>query len=58
MEVNDLGYFLEMEALLPFDADNRMKDDARSKLIELLHLFGLEEKDIERRSYRSMILGR
>lgn len=58
LEVNDLGYFLEMEALLPFDADDRMKDDARSKLKELLHLFGLEDKDIERRSYRSMILGR
>ena len=58
LEVNDLGWFLEMEILLPFDSSEEMIENAQKTLHELLHLFSLKDEDIEMKSYRSMILGR
>ena len=58
LEVNDLGWFLEMEILLPFDSSEEKIGKAQKKLRDLLQLFSLKDEDIEMRSYRSMILGR
>ena len=55
LEVNDLGVFLEMEALLPFDADESAVSDAQKRLYSILDKFSLRD-DIERTSYREMIL--
>lgn len=57
LEVNDLGAFLEMEILAPEDIDEEGIREAREKLYSLLHEAGLEDGDVEMRSYRSMILG-
>ncbi len=58
LKVNDIGWFLEMEILLPFDSSEELLSESAIKLHRLLHQFSLSEGDIENRSYRSMILGR
>ena len=55
LEVNDLGVFLEMEALLDFESSPSDVKKAQEKLYFLLDRFGLRDK-IERTSYREMIL--
>ena len=57
LDVNDLGWFLEMEALLPFDSDDNDVAKANKELHRLLKEFLLSEDDIEMKSYRFMILG-
>ncbi len=57
LRVNDLGVFLEMEYLLDFSCGPDDVAAAQEELFRLLHLFGLGEGDVERRSYREMILG-
>lgn len=57
LDVNDLGWFLEMEALLPFDAPEGEIAKANAELHRLLKEFSLREEDIEMKSYRFMILG-
>lgn len=57
LNVNDLGWFLEMENLLPFDSEGCLIEEAGKQLHDLLHIFSLTDDDIERKSYRSMILG-
>lgn len=57
LDVNDLGWFLEMEALLPFDSSDSDVKKANEELHRLLHEFSLSEEDIEMKSYRFMILG-
>ncbi|HIS13455.1 MAG TPA: CYTH domain-containing protein, partial [Candidatus Ornithospirochaeta stercorigallinarum] len=55
LEVNDLGAFLEMEALLPFEADESAVSSAQDELYSIIDRFGLSDQ-IERTSYREMIL--
>ena len=57
LEVNDLGAFLEMEHLLDFSASKDEVENAKRELYRLLHLFGLDDRDVEMKSYREMILG-
>ena len=57
-EEKNLGYFLEMEILIPFkEASPDTLREKQNKLHKVLHEFGLGEDDIEMTSYRSMILG-
>lgn len=58
LSVNDLGWFLEMERLMDFDIDNSSKENEIKHLHKLLSEFGLNDGDIETKSYRSMILDR
>lgn len=54
----NLGYFLEMEILIPFkEASEDTLREKQNKLHKVLHELGLREEDIEMKSYRSMILG-
>lgn len=56
--VRNLGYFLEMEILIPFkEASGDTLREKQNKLHKVLHELGLREEDIEMKSYRSMILG-
>ena len=57
LSVNDLGYFAEIEILIPFDADERVADECGKKVLSLLSSLGLAEC-VERRAYRDMILER
>ncbi len=57
LSVNDLGYFAEIEILLPFDADESLSDKCGKRILSMLSSLGLEGS-IERRAYRDMILGR
>ncbi len=57
-KVNDIGCFLEMEALLPFGSEESAINEAREKLYSYLKRFSLKEDDIEKRSYREMILNK
>ncbi len=57
LEVNELGWFLEMESLLPFDCGESDIEKANKELHRLLKVFSLSEDDIEMKSYRFMILG-
>lgn len=52
----NLGYFLEMEILLPFNEKVELRDEQKS-LHDLLCRLGLRDEDIEMKSYRAMILG-
>lgn len=56
-QVNDLGYFMEIEILIPFDASNAFVEEKREKIASLVRSLGLEN-EIENRSYREMILER
>lgn len=57
LSVNDLGWFLEIEVLLPFDSTASEAEAAREEIKALLKLYGVSEDDIETRAYRDMILG-
>lgn len=57
-EVNDLGYFLEMEIILPFSSTDEDVMDAEKKLKNYLNKFKVDPVLIESRSYREMILGK
>ncbi len=56
-EENTIGYFLEMEILIPFNQKNIDLRDDMNQLHNLLYRFGLKDDDIVMASYRSMILG-
>ncbi len=56
LSVNSLGWFLEIEILLPFDADRCEEEKAREEIASLIARAGLDESDYESRSYREMIL--
>ena len=56
LDVNDLGWFLEIEMILPFDSSEHDAEEAEKVIHGILHDAGLPEDDIERRSYREMIL--
>lgn len=58
LKVNNLGWFLEMEALIDFDSSAEVIDERHQFLLSLLKKFGIDEDKIERRSYRSMIFER
>lgn len=56
LSVNNLGWFLEIEILLPFNAPEDDVARAGRDIHRILHSAGLSEEDIEVRSYREMIL--
>lgn len=56
LKVNDLGWFLEMEALMDFDSSVEVVNQKREQLSSLLHQFGVDDSQIEAKSYKSMIL--
>ena len=58
LSVNDLGWFLEIEVLLPFDSSVEDGEAARRHIEALMNEAGIGESDIETRSYREMITGR
>ena len=58
LEVNDLGFFLEIEILLPFDASEHDAAAAGKEIRTILSKCGADEAAIESRSYRDMILRR
>ena len=55
--VNDLGYFIEIEILIPFDADEECAERSGRRVRSLLSSLDLG-KSIEPRADRDMILGR
>lgn len=57
LEVNELGYFLEIEELLDFDADDEAVAKAQNHVNQLLLDFGCKQEDVCSQSYKSMILG-
>lgn len=57
LEVNDLGYFLEMEILIPFNKNENDELDAERKLHYYLAKFKVPSENICTKSYRAMILG-
>ena len=54
--MNDLGFFLEMEILIPFDSSEEDVSDGHFHLQKLLSKFGLSKEDVCNKSYRAMIL--
>ena len=56
LQVNDIGTFLEIEVLLPFGCPDTDVGRAYSHILRLLADAGMDDMDIERRSYRQMIL--
>ncbi len=56
LNVNSLGWFLEIESLLPFDASDLDAQKARAKIDDLMAKAGIDRADYESRSYREMIL--
>ena len=56
LEVNDLGFFLEMEILIPFKSTEEDVSDSQFHLQKLLAKFGIPKEKICQKSYRSMIL--
>ena len=57
LEVNDLGWFLEIEVLLPFTSSDDDAGRAREEILALFGKAGIENCDIEEKAYRDMILG-
>ena len=55
LDVNDIGSFMEIEALLDYDADEMEIEKAQQDIMDVLRHFNLESA-IERTSYREMIL--
>lgn len=53
--VKELGYFLEMEILVPFHEEIDLQEKQKT-LYDLLKRLGFCDNDVENRSYRSMIL--
>lgn len=56
LEVNSLGWFLEIEILLPFGTSDAEAEEAREEIAAIMREAGLSESDYENRSYRDMIL--
>ncbi|MBO5770149.1 MAG: class IV adenylate cyclase [Spirochaetales bacterium] len=56
LDVKNVGVFLEMEALIPFDADDELVQKNVAVLYSILDEVGLSRDRIEKRSYRSLIL--
>ena len=56
LSVNKLGYFLEIEILLPFDSSLKEAKDAMRKIESLMEKAHVDKSDYEIRSYREMIL--
>ena len=56
LSVNSLGWFLEIEILLPFDASEDEAAEAGREISALMAAAGIAESDYESRSYREMIL--
>ena len=56
LDVKSVGVMLEMEALIPFDADEEEVRKHTDILYSILDEAGISRERIERRSYRSMIL--
>lgn len=54
-EVNDLGYFLELELILSDGSDEEEAENARNRLFSLLHRFGISETALEDRPYTQII---
>ena len=58
LSVNDLGWFLEIEILLPFSSQKSDALRAEEHILSLMRDAGVGSGGIERRSYREMITGR
>lgn len=56
LSVNSLGWFLEIEVLLPFEAGDADVAAAHGRITALMEEAGLSSDDFEPRSYREMIL--
>lgn len=56
LDVNTLGWFLEIEILLPFEADESTVNAARRKIDGIMEAAGIRKEDYEPCSYRDMIL--
>ena len=56
LEVIDLGFFLEMEILIPFNSSEEDVKDSQFHLQKLLAKFGISKEQVCSKSYRSMIL--
>ncbi len=56
LNVNDLGWFLELEALLPFDSGEVEEKRALEAIYSIFNECSVPLDSIEKRSYRSMIL--
>ena len=56
LSVNTLGWFLEIEILLPFEAEPEEAERARQEIVLMLSEAGISEDRYESRSYREMIL--
>lgn len=55
-DVNDIGTFCELEALIPFDSNDSDISRTQDKIMRIVSELGYES-NIERRSYRELILG-
>lgn len=58
LEVKGVGAFLEIEALIPFDADDKLVAEKISVIHEIFKEAGVSKERYEKRSYRSLILNR
>ncbi len=58
LEVNDLGWFIEVECLIPFESGVSHENEAMVKVLDVLKTAGVDQTSIENRTYREMILGR
>ena len=56
LSVNTLGWFLEIEVLLPFGSSEEEEAMARNAISSIMDECGIEESDYESRAYRDMIL--
>ena len=57
LSVNDLGWFLEIEILLPFGSSDDEAEEARKRIDAIMKNAGVSRSDYEMKSYREMILG-
>ena len=56
LSVNTLGWFLEIEVLLPFGSSEGEEARARKAISSIMEECGIAESDYESRAYRDMIL--
>ena len=54
-EVSALGFFLELEIVLPEDSDEEERDRAKEQLFAMLSELGVDESNVEARPYTRMI---
>ena len=57
LSVNDLGWFLEIEILLPFGSSDDEAEEERKRIDAIMKNAGVSRSDYEMKSYREMILG-